>query len=99
MEAVWGGVVAVLFVVATVWGYGTGSPPEPDKNKSEQSDKKNDDKKNNDEQNGNKSGGGSVKKTNGKSKPGTKSGTRSKDTRAEIEFCIRDCREAWRVGQ
>ena len=54
MEAVWGAALAFLFILATLSGYGAGTPQIEKKDKSEQSDKKDEDKKDEDKKNGEK---------------------------------------------
>jgi hypothetical protein len=92
MEAVWGGVLSFLFILATLSGYGTGMPQlDKSKDKSEQSNKKDEDKK--DEDKKNESEKPEEKDKSGK-KPGHKS---SKAPKQKAEFCIKDCPEAWRI--
>ncbi|MBO0757726.1 MAG: hypothetical protein J2P54_17915 [Bradyrhizobiaceae bacterium] len=108
MEAVWGGVLAFLFVLATLSGYGAGLPPEKPKDKSEQSDKKDEDKKDedkkkndekkNDEKKEDSKSGSSKAKPDRKEKGGQNDkGPPASKKRAE--FCIKDCPENWRIRQ
>lgn len=95
MAAVLGGVLALLFVVATLSGYGAGAPPEPDKDKSEQSDKKDKDKKDTDKKDADgkdadKDDDGSARKARHK----TRSRHNDRDSSAShqhVGFCVRDC--------
>jgi hypothetical protein len=91
MEAVWGGVLSFLFILATLSGYGAGTPQfEKPKDKSEQSDKKDEDKKDEKKDESDKS--------NDKGKSGKKSGHTkgSKAPKQKAEFCIKDCPD-WHV--
>jgi hypothetical protein len=94
MEAVWGGVLSFLFILATLSGYGTGTPqPDKSKEKSEQSEKKDEEKKNEEKKS-------EEKKSEEKEKSGKKPGHKgSKTPKQKAEFCIKDCPEAWRIRQ
>jgi hypothetical protein len=88
MEAVWGAVLSFLFVLATLSGYGAGTPEKSDKDKSEQSDKKDDDKDKKDESD----------KSGKKDKSGQKDkGSSGKASKKKAEYCVKDCPEAWRI--
>lgn len=100
MEAVWGAALSFLFILATLSGYGAGTPQQDksDKDKSEQSDKKDDDKKNDSD----KSDDGSSKSKSGKSDKKAKSGHKDKGSpdrpsKTKAEYCIKDCPEVWRI--
>jgi hypothetical protein len=96
MEAVWGAVLAFLFVLATLSGYGAGTPQidNSSKDKSDQSDKKDESDKSKDSSSKDKSD------KKGKSGQKDKSGPKdkgSKEPKTKAEFCIKDCPEAWRI--
>jgi hypothetical protein len=96
MEAVWGAVLSFLFVLATLSGYGAGTPPgKSEKDKSEQSDKKDEDKKDESDKSSNKEKSGKPDK---KDKSGQKDkGSSAKPSKKKAEYCIKDCPEAWRI--
>jgi hypothetical protein len=91
MEVVWGAVLSFLFILATLSGYGAGTPQlEKPKDQSEQSDKKDEDKK--DE----KSEDSSSKDKKGKSDQ-KDNGSSGKSSRKKAEYCLKDCPDAWRI--
>jgi hypothetical protein len=102
MEAVWGAALAFLFILATLSGYGAGTPQLEKKDKSEQSEKKDEDKnkdKNNEEKKdepdkSNESGKGNSQ-TKGKYQ--RNKGSRPKTSKQNAEYCIKDCPEVWRL--
>jgi hypothetical protein len=99
MEAVWGGVLSFLFILATLSGYGAGTPQLDRKdNKSEQSDKKDDDKKNEDKKNDDKKN--EQDKSGDHDRSGRKPGHKGQGTsRQRADFCVKDCPQTWRLRQ
>jgi flagellar biosynthesis/type III secretory pathway M-ring protein FliF/YscJ len=104
MEAVWGAVLSFLFVLATLYGYGAGTP-HLEKEKSEQSEKKDEDKEKKDEdkkeenKKDEKSDESSSKDKSGKKgKGGQKdNGSSGKTSEKKVEYCVKDCPETWRM--
>jgi hypothetical protein len=98
MEAVWGAALAFLFILATLSGYGAGTPQLEKKDKSEQSEKKDEDKskeeKKDEPDKSNESGKGNSQ-TKGKSQKNK--GSPPKTSKQNAEYCIKDCPEAWRL--
>jgi hypothetical protein len=99
MEVVWGAVLSFLFVLATLYGYGAGTPQLEKKDKAEQSDKKDEEKKDEekkkDESKKSDESGKGKSQTKGKSQKNK--GTPAKASKEKAEYCIKDCPEAWRI--
>ena len=96
MEAVWGAVLSFLFILATLYGYGAGTPQLEKKDKSEQSDKKDEDKKNEEKKDDSTKSDESGKKSHTKDKSHKAKGIPKASTE-KAEYCIKDCPEAWRI--
>jgi hypothetical protein len=103
MEAVWGAALAFLFILATLSGYGAGTPQLEKKDKSEQSEKKDEDKKNEEKKDEEKKGEPEKSDESGKGKSQTKGksqrnkGSPPKTSKQNAEYCIKDCPEPWRL--
>lgn len=97
MQEVWGAALAFLFVLATLSGYGAGTPQVEKKDKSEQSDKKDEDKKNEEKINGSEKSD-KHEKSGKKGKSSRKDkGSSTSASRQKAEYCIKDCPETWRI--